>query len=407
MKANLFSINFILFLLLTTIAHSQWVLVNNGMAFSGDYSLAANSNSIFAGIYSTQNVGGVFVSTNYGESWSQTSFNNQWVISLAAYGNNIFAGTLYNGVFRSANNGANWSQTSLNNQHVYSLAVNGNIVFAGTDAGLLKSINNGIDWTMTPLNNISISSIVINGNNVFAGSSTGLYKSTNSGANWTQTSLNIVVSSLVLSGNNIYAGNYIYPDSGQGVYKSANYGANWLQTSLNNKNIMALAVNADNIFAGTWSNGVYVSNDNGTAWMQRNEGLNVPYVSDFCILNNYIFAATHSSVYRRPLNELIGIKQISTEVPKKFSLSQNYPNPFNPITKIRFDIPAAGNRRERLLKLIVYDILGKQAAILVNKELAPGTYEVDFDGTNFASGIYFYVLKSGDFTQTKKMILVK
>jgi hypothetical protein len=104
------------------------------------------------------------------------------------------------------------------------------------------------------------------------------------------------------------------------------------------------------------------------------------------------------------------VKKISTEEPTSFSLHQNYPNPFNPSTKIKFAIPllrggAAG--RGVFTKLIVYDILGKQIASLVNQQLQPGTYEVEWDGSNYPSGVYFYTLIYSDFIKSKKMILLK
>ena len=98
----------------------------------------------------------------------------------------------------------------------------------------------------------------------------------------------------------------------------------------------------------------------------------------------------------------IGIKQISSELPKDFQLSQNYPNPFNPSTKIKFSIP-----KSSYTKLIIYDLLGREVAILVNEELKPGTYEAVWDAENFASGIYFIRLSAGDYTETKKMVLIR
>jgi hypothetical protein len=97
-----------------------------------------------------------------------------------------------------------------------------------------------------------------------------------------------------------------------------------------------------------------------------------------------------------------GINTISSEIPKEYKLYQNYPNPFNPTTKIRFDLPKASDT-----KLIVYDILGKDVATLLNEKLSSGTYEVIFDGINLSSGIYFYKLESCDFTDVKRFILIK
>jgi len=105
-----------------------------------------------------------------------------------------------------------------------------------------------------------------------------------------------------------------------------------------------------------------------------------------------------------------GINHIGGEIPDKFYLYQNYPNPFNPVTKIKFDVaqhtPYPLSRGENV-SLKVYDILGKEVQILVNEEQRPGTYEVTFDGSNFPSGVYFYRMISGDFSDIKKLLLVK
>jgi len=105
-----------------------------------------------------------------------------------------------------------------------------------------------------------------------------------------------------------------------------------------------------------------------------------------------------------PLNEVvIGIKQIGNSVPKQFKLSQNYPNPFNPSTKIKFEIPRAS-----LVTLKIFDINGKLIETLLNeKNINAGTFETEWDAAKYSSGIYFYRLTAGSFTQTRKMILVK
>ncbi|HMQ79241.1 MAG TPA: T9SS type A sorting domain-containing protein [Ignavibacteria bacterium] len=99
----------------------------------------------------------------------------------------------------------------------------------------------------------------------------------------------------------------------------------------------------------------------------------------------------------------IGINTISTEIPAKFNLEQNYPNPFNPVTKIRFSVPKSAN-----ITLEVYDVTGRLVSTLVkNEAVTAGLKEVDFNAVNLPSGIYFYTLKTADFTETKKMVLVK
>ncbi len=102
------------------------------------------------------------------------------------------------------------------------------------------------------------------------------------------------------------------------------------------------------------------------------------------------------------LNPLIGISGISSPVPDKFILGQNYPNPFNPGTAIKYSLP-----KSEFVTLIVYDILGRVAAVLVNEYKKAGTYSVNFNAQNLSSGVYFYVLSSESFKDAKKMVLLK
>ncbi len=90
------------------------------------------------------------------------------------------------------------------------------------------------------------------------------------------------------------------------------------------------------------------------------------------------------------------------EIPQKYSLSQNYPNPFNPVTKISFAIP-----KYSFVSLMIYDILGREIKNPVNEYVEPGNYTIDFNASELSSGIYFYKLVAGDFSETKRMILIK
>jgi photosystem II stability/assembly factor-like uncharacterized protein len=112
---------------------------------------------------------------------------------------------------------------------------------------------------------------------------------------------------------------------------------------------------------------------------------------------------------------IVGIKEEQQVLPSKFSLSQNYPNPFNPSTTIQYSIPVAETHHGASLhvSLKVYDVLGREVATLVNDEKSPGNYEFIFDasrseqGRRMASGVYFYRLQSGSFSETKKFVLMK
>ncbi len=381
---------------------AQWVQPEG--TFTGNvYSLGIIGNNLCAGSFNR-----VYLSSNNGTNWMQTDLNKQ-VYSFAASGNYIFAGTAVYDVFLSTNNGINWTQTSYFNQTVYSLAISGNnldkslqIIFAGISLfGVYFSTNNGTNWTQTALNNQTVRSLAISGNNIFAGTyGNGIYRSTNNGQSWTQTALNNqIVYSLATSGNNIFAGTQ---DSG--VYLSTNNGQTWTQTALNNQWVWTLAISENKIFAGTNYNGVYLSTNNGQTWLQKNQGwLSPPSVRALLIKNEYIFAGLHGvSVWRRLLAEIIGIKNISTEVPSDFALEQNYPNPFNPVTKINFSLPKA-----EYVKLTIYDALGREIETLVSENLNPGTYQAEWNGSNYASGVYFYRLQAGSYSETKSMMLVK
>lgn len=96
-------------------------------------------------------------------------------------------------------------------------------------------------------------------------------------------------------------------------------------------------------------------------------------------------------------------------LPTEYKLEQNYPNPFNPITKIRYSIPSTPlSLGEGLgVRLIVYDILGNEVTTLVNEQKEPGYYEVEFNASNYASGVYIYRLQAGSFVSTKKMLMIK
>ncbi len=107
-------------------------------------------------------------------------------------------------------------------------------------------------------------------------------------------------------------------------------------------------------------------------------------------------------------NSVTTVNEID-QLPAKFSLGQNYPNPFNPTTTIKYSIPvvAPSPVEGQHVQLKIYDILGNEVTTLVNANQSPGAYEVDFNAAAFSSGVYFYTIRAGKFTQTKKMILLR
>ncbi len=115
------------------------------------------------------------------------------------------------------------------------------------------------------------------------------------------------------------------------------------------------------------------------------------------------------------LTRVVGSNKQISSLPTSFMLFQNYPNPFNPLTTLNFDVPPMHNNNPPahpggkgvLVKLVVYDILGREVAVLVNEELSAGSYRIVWDASNYASGLYFYKLITDEFTQTRKMVLIK
>jgi len=98
----------------------------------------------------------------------------------------------------------------------------------------------------------------------------------------------------------------------------------------------------------------------------------------------------------------VGIRQISTEIPRVFSLGQNYPNPFNPVTNIEFGLP-----KDEIVSLKVYDMLGREVRTVVNEFRKAGMYQVGFDASSLSSGVYFYRIQAGTFSEIKRMVVLK
>lgn len=148
-------------------------------------------------------------------------------------------------------------------------------------------------------------------------------------------------------------------------------------------------------------NGIYYSTTvhYDTAWRWLKNNYKFPIFSISHSWTNYGYSKKASIVIN---SSTIGISQISSETPDGFALSQNFPNPFNPVTKIQYDV-----KENSFVSLKVFDILGREISTLVNQKQSPGKYEVSFDGNNFSSGVYFYRLQAGNFSDTKKLILQK
>lgn len=189
-----------------------------------------------------------------------------------------------------------------------------------------------------------------------------------------------------------YVGNYTVPSTGWQYINFPSPGFFWEGIS----NIL-VEICYDNSSFGQNSS-VYSFSAPGTVWHQHQDLVSGSGCND---LNAGTVQNARPNI-SFTINYVVGIKELSTEIPKSFQLHQNYPNPFNPTTKIKFEIPKSG-----LTKLVVFDILGREISTLVNENLNPGIYETTFNAEYFSSGIYFYRLESENHNITKKLILLK
>lgn len=156
--------------------------------------------------------------------------------------------------------------------------------------------------------------------------------------------------------------------------------------------------------------GVFATTNGGTNWVQEVNGMaNVPVLDlDYRSSDNRLFAATHGrSMYSAILPVITSVSEIDNELPNNFNLSQNYPNPFNPITTFRYSLPQSEN-----VKVLIFNLNGELIAEVVNQFQNAGTYEVVWNGKNnsgqqVASGTYIYKVQAGNYSESKKMILLK
>jgi hypothetical protein len=193
------------------------------------------------------------------------------------------------------------------------------------------------------------------------------------------------------------------------VYRSTNKGTDWSDISGNLPDAPVNAFAVDNnypnrLYLGS-DVGMYVSFDTGQSWEVLGEGLPVLPIGDIKIhpTENYLVAGTYGrSMYKIDLNLVTEVKNDQPQFVNEFSLSQNYPNPFNPTTKISWQSPVSGHQ---ILK--IYDITGKEIVTLVDEYKSAGKYEINFDASSLSSGVYLYKLIVGNYSDAKKMVVLK
>ncbi len=383
----------------------------------------------------------VLKTSNAGVNWISANGNisqgvNLVTISCAGLDTALTAGNIGANtfVYRTTNGGAAWIQ-------VFSQA-NGNInaIFmkdshTGFMTGnpvvgrwsLWKTMNGGMTWDSTgmyiPQAGSEIgwqnSLMIMNNTVVFGTNNSRIYRSTNFGLNWAAVSTTPEINSSAVW---IYAdtAGYTYMQSGGSTLNyTTNGGINWLPlTCPDTGNFIGL----DAAYAGA-SNGVlnqpyetYAVRNNSNIYIGGGTNYFKEYTCPAGVYNNMSYGfvllggetnfswavRNNGGITRVSLFRGGVVRTISTEIPKSFSLEQNYPNPFNPSTKIRF-----GLEREAFASIKVYDVLGREVAVIANEQLHAGQYEADFDASSLSSGIYYYRISAGDYSEVKKMVLVK
>lgn len=346
----------------TTTSGNSWIKVDTTAMYSSLKFINANTGLAAADNYfkKTTDAGATWTTYNYtAYSFRKVSMPTFSTWYIAAFNSNQPV------ILKTTNAGANWNQFSGASSNFYDLFfIDANTGYYAAPLGVFKTTDGAVSWSQqSSLNAASV---------FFTDASTGhkidngdIYKTTNSGVNW---QLQLHIPFLPVQSIHFINSNYGWAACGQlgdygRIFKTTNGGATWL----NNNN-----------FAVKELRSIYFINEN-TGW-----------------------ASGYGGTMLKTITGGVGIQHISTTIPDKFYLSQNYPNPFNPNTNIEFSLP-----QKSFVSLKVFDLLGREVANLVNENLSSGSYIYDFNATLLPSGIYFYKLETNNFSETRKMVLVK
>lgn len=398
-------------LLFSNTSHSQWTATPTGYQQIYNSISAVNDNVVWTGGH----FGGVARTINGGSSWSISVVGDSLNI-INIYGideNNAIVITdefvpNRSMIWKTSNGGNTWTQVYEQSEdlRVLEISSSGTGLCIGDAVGgrwsILKTTDFGTSWDTTGMflagtGEAFDNCMYFDGTGYWFGASGGrLFHTTNTGASW---SVDTIGSSTVtsvwfngLSGFLVSDKKYRSTDGGL-TWDSVSHPAIGFQTPTVGIGNMMWQISRGSIF-------IYTSTDNGITWNTSNTPESKIDIA-ISRTGGTIWIATFGD---RILHNSTGvnINTISNQIPVGFSLSQNYPNPFNPSTKIKFAIPNSS-----FVKLAVYDILGREAAVLVDEQLSPGSYEYNFNAAELTSGTYFYRISTETFSQTRKMLLVK
>ena len=430
------------------IGFREWVLdnLNDGSAYQLDLvsvypapvtnswseQTTGTANSLYSVSVVNDNVawtcgatGKVYRTTNSGGSWPDVSGNlptanpfyciYAYSVNTAIAVTSPAAGGSAN-VWQTNNGGTNWTNVySYTGSAAFGDALwmtdSLNEYYMGDPQGgnwdLKKSSNGGANWATWATVPTTASGGWNNGmffydaNHVWFGTnSTFIMYSSNAGTNWVQQTTPSTNSYLIWF-NSLTNGF----GADNNLYTTTNGGTNWTaNTSPIAANIGGLCGGGNEWWACPQALTIYYSSNNGSNWALQytSTTAGVIYHMSRARTGSVIFAVKSNGTIVRYGPPLTGITPIGNITPTQYNLSQNYPNPFNPTTKINYSLPKSG-----LVTLKIYNILGQEVNTLVNEVKSAGVYSVDFNASNLSSGIYFYTIKSGDFTDVKKMSLIK
>ncbi len=412
MKNHFIPLIFSLVFVFCTRTESQWAEVSKlPSTVHDDNIILVSGSDIFCGTDD-----GVYLSTDIGATW--TSANNGLPQSRYVDGFNLVGGKLFAGLdggygfYYSSDNGKNWNAINTNPALIVNCLVSGGSdIFAGTESGVYLSTDSGTSWSAVNngLPNFPrVTSMASSGSNIFAEVTyNGVYISSDKGSSWTSANngLPINIECLLAKGGNIFAG------TENGIYLTTDNGKSWKEMNNGFSDIpvvYSLLSVGNNIFAGGTAfsgKGAFLSTDNGANWTAVNNGLpDATGIYSMDVLNNFIIGSTRNEgIFRRPVSEMVtDVKNNQNNLPSGYTLQQNYPNPFNPTTTINYSVP-----KRSFVNIIVYNLIGDNVATLVNGLKDAGSYSVEFNADKLADGLYFYEMQAGNFTETKKLVLLK
>jgi hypothetical protein len=193
------------------------------------------------------------------------------------------------------------------------------------------------------------------------------------------------------------------------ILRTTDGGNNWIQqTSGTSYSLYGVSFydNNNGMAVGSGANSTILKTTNGgNTWTEQISPSSLDLM-DVCYtdINNATAVGLNGTIIRTTNGGgTVSVKEINSKtIPNDYILYQNYPNPFNPTTTINFSVPKQSN-----ITIKIYDALGRELNTLINGEKSAGNYSIEFNSSNLPSGIYFYRLKTAEFMQTKKMILLK